>query len=220
MESGEKLQMFECNKCKKQFSEENETTHFRNSYYHLCRDCIDKNKIERQLIFYQTRLKTLPPIFKDIEDKYNMLERAREVKSENLYLYGATGSGKSVFATFILKENWKENKEGIFISFAPFIRKLQTNFEESDEEINYIKQYDGCLVIDDFGVPKTTDFVRLVSYEIIDYREQYLLQTIITSNFTLNQIDLCIDSRISSRITGMCGKNNILEFEGDKRINK
>jgi len=50
---------------------------------------------------------------------------------------------------------------------------------------------------------------------IINYREQNKLQTIITSNFTLDEIDKYIDRRISSRIAGMC---EIIRMSGDKRL--
>jgi len=42
------------------------------------------------------------------------------------------------------------------------------------------------------------------------------LPTIITSNFGLNEIDEMIDSRISSRISGMC---EVLQIKGkDRRL--
>jgi DNA replication protein DnaC len=50
---------------------------------------------------------------------------------------------------------------------------------------------------------------------IINYREQNKLQTIITSNFTLDEIDMYIDRRISSRIAGMC---EVVRMSGDKRL--
>jgi len=43
------------------------------------------------------------------------------------------------------------------------------------------------------------------------------MQTIITSNFTLDEIDMYIDRRISSRIAGMC---EVVRMSGDKRLNQ
>jgi DNA replication protein DnaC len=81
--------------------------------------------------------------------------------------------------------------------------------------VDEIKKYKQLIVLDDFGAEKMTDFVRQVSYLIINYREQNKLQTIITSNFTLDEIDMYIDRRISSRIAGMC---EVVRMSGDKRL--
>ena len=61
-----------------------------------------------------------------------------------------------------------------------------------------------------------TDFVKQIIYFIINEREQRCLTTIITSNFSLAQLDEHIDSRISSRIAGMC---KVIQLSGrDRRL--
>ena len=73
---------------------------------------------------------------------------------------------------------------------------------------------DKILFLDDLGAEKLTDFVRQITYFILNEREQNELTTVITSNFSLKQLDEQIDQRISSRIAGMC---EILKFTGDDR---
>ena len=167
---------------------------------------------------------SVPHRFRGLEDKFGINGKAQECKNKNLYLYGQTGAGKTVMAVFVmrilLRESNTEGNKNIckFISYPEFVFTMQSNFENAELWIKKISLYRGCLILDDFGGERLTDFARLVSYLIINHREQYNLQTIITSNYTLNEIDIMIDRRISSRIAGMCGKEGIIELSGDKRL--
>ena len=94
-------------------------------------------------------------------------------------------------------------------------------YKKSDESpFDYaedLANYYGLLILDDLGAEKITDFVKQITYYIINEREINCLQTIITSNFNLSQIDEMIDSRVSSRISAY----NILNFgKIDRRIQK
>jgi len=163
---------------------------------------------------YNKNLKVIPLIYRDAEDKYDIRKYIKDI-NKSLYLFGEAGSGKTFLATLILKDIWKNKKKGAFLSYPEFIFSIQTDYENKASLVDENKTFNGCLVIDDFGAEKMTDFVRQVSYLIINYREQNRLQTIITSNFTLDEIDKYIDRRISSRISGWC---KILKLSGDKRI--
>jgi len=183
----------------------NEYSEFENNkIVHIpCRECE-----------YKSKLINLPLIYRETEDKYNMQSQIKDI-NESLYLFGGAGSGKTFLATMILKKRWKNNLLGMFISYPEFIFSVQTDYENKVELVDKYKTFEGCLIIDDFGAEKMTDFVRQVSYLIINYREQNRLQIIITSNFTLDEIDQYVDRRISSRIGGMC---RIIKITGDKRI--
>ena len=83
------------------------------------------------------------------------------------------------------------------------------NLYKSEKESPYdraekIASFKGVLVIDDLGANKATEWVRQITYYIVNAREQEMLPIIITSNFSLEEIAEQIDSRISSRIAGMC----------------
>ena len=72
-----------------------------------------------------------------------------------------------------------------------------------------------CLVLDDLGAEKTTDWSFSVLYLIIDNRYNNYKKTIITSNFALNQLAGKLgDDRIPSRIRAMC---SIVKMDGDDR---
>ncbi len=72
------------------------------------------------------------------------------------------------------------------------------------------------LVIDDLGVEKSTDYVKQLTYFIINFRESNLLPTYITTNLPPDQLEKIIDQRIASRIAGMC---ELIRMDGpDQRI--
>lgn len=193
-----------CNKEENKSPEEEERYGERFLSY-VCLDC-----------YYKKENSKLPLIYRDVEDKYNFKEYIENL-NESLFLYGDSGSGKTFLSAMILKMIWKESGSGKFISYPEFIYSIQTDYENNAGTVDDIKKYQYCLVIDDFGAEKMTDFVRQISYLIINYREQNKLQTIITSNFTLDEIDKFVDRRVSSRIGGMC---KIIKMTGDKRIKK
>lgn len=180
-----------------------------------CIDCLNKKTSDRWLGDIH---KALPQKYWDIDT--DMLSLLASSQNKSLFINGNPGSGKTVFACSMAKETLKN---GIvkFVSYPAFIMELQSAFKADKENpfdiASEVAKFPGLLIIDDLGAEKITDFVRQITYFILNEREQWKLQTIITSNFSLPQLDEQIDARISSRIAGMC---KILKFTGkDRRIN-
>ena len=72
------------------------------------------------------------------------------------------------------------------------------------------------LILDDLGAEKTTDWALQSLYIIINKRLSEELQTIITSNLSLDELRDKIGDRIASRIAGMC---KIVKLTGrDRRL--
>lgn len=103
----------------------------------------------------------------------------------------------------LIKTAWK------FISFPKLIIQLQDLWRRGESEdtagsvlmeLSNVKR----LIIDDLGAEKLTDYARQSTYFLINEREQWDRLTYITTNFSLAQLDEQLDSRISSRIAGMC----------------
>lgn len=96
-----------------------------------------------------------------------------------------------------------------FISFPAFVMEIQDAWRRDEtEETAYARLKRVAqiprLIVDDLGAEKLTDYVRQATYYLINEREQWCHPTYITSNFTLRELDRQLDSRISSRIAGMC----------------
>lgn len=163
----------------------------------------------------------------DTDEKREIFEQAMEGKS--LFIHGGAGTGKT-FLSFIVAKYMTGIHEDIptpnkliksveYISFPSFIIELQSSFNEkinTFELLNDKAKNPNFLLIDDFGADGLTDFIRRIIYFLINERDLCGKQTIITSNYSLEEIDRQIDPRISSRIAGMC---EIINLTGkDRRI--
>jgi len=173
-------------------------------------------KILCRTIYY-----TIPLRFLKIRtDKQSLLESSID---KSLFITGKAGTGKSVFMANLAVKRMTTKQGNIeWISYPAFIMKLQGAFQKDRESpfdiAENIARHYGYLFIDDLGAEKLTDYVRQITYFIINEREQRVLPTVITSNFTLQEIAEQIDVRISSRIAGMC---EVLKFTGvDQRIKR
>jgi DNA replication protein DnaC len=179
-----------------------------------CPKCVNRRKATIEI------MRNIPRKYLSINtDKTRLLQ---DNLNCSLFVTGPAGTGKTVFSCSFLKEQFYLGRQGKFISYPSFIMELQNTFRFDDlSPFDYAKKialFEGVLVMDDLGAEKLTDFVRQTTYYILNEREQRCLQTAITSNFSLAQIDEQIDSRVSSRIAGMC---KVFKFEGkDRRISK
>jgi len=164
----------------------------------------------------------MPAKFRSIEcDKKDLV---RQGVNQSLFITGTSGVGKTVLMAGVVKELLKDKENKVkWISYSSFIMELQSMFRKEGETTPFemaeeVATYPGTLCIDDIGSEKMTVFVQQITYYIINYREQEMLHTLITSNFSLQQIDEQIDSRVSSRIGGMC---KIIKLTGkDRRLEK
>ena len=213
----------ECVVCGKEF-EYQEEQHEYSSYIPKRKHffCSEKCRMVRKEQVYRERFNILPLKFRDIDcDRKELVKQGND---QSMFITGNVGVGKTVLMAGIAKEILRDPKrEIIWVSYPGLIMELQSLFKRNDSITPYeraedIAQFDGILCIDDLGAEKITDFVRQITYYIINYREQECLQTLITSNFSLAEIDEQIDPRISSRIAGMC---KIVKLEGkDRRLQK
>jgi len=184
--------------------------------------CSNKCKEIYKEKLYRKRLTIIPIKFRDIEcDKPKIIKKGI---NQSMLITGGAGVGKTVLMAGIVKEILRDKeKKAEWISYPGFIMELQSLFKRDDditpfERAEEIASFPGTLAIDDIGAEKMTAFVQQITYYIINYREQEMLHTLITSNFSLQQIDEQIDTRISSRIGGMC---KIVKLTGkDRRLEK
>lgn len=179
--------------------------------------------------FLPNKHKNITPEMLDTTGKMDLFNQAME--GESFYLTGTPGTGKTFLGLLVAKYmtgkhqdlhgHVKINKAVQYISFPSFILQLQSSFNDKVDAFDLLNDQardPRFLLIDDFGAEGLTDFVRRAVYFMINERDLSGRQTIITSNYTIKQIDSQIDPRISSRIAGMC---SIVELGGeDRRIKK
>lgn len=140
--------------------------------------------------------------------------------SRSYFLTGVAGSGKtSIAIKFGLKWDTETQykQEVIFHKFKTLLDMARYSFDSSDQAYSYRRTLEDIktsplLIIDDIGTEKYTEFVDQMIYDLINYRYEWGLQTIFTSNFTLDEISKKYHERVASRILGMCGPQQVLEL--------
>jgi len=139
----------------------------------------------------------------------------QEKFQRGLFLYGPCGTGKTHIAVAILRRLVSKGIDPLFTSVPNMLfeirRAFQTTSSIKSTEEAYLKHYAGTpfLVLDDFGIEKTTDWNRQVLDYIIYERDNNRLPIIVTTNLSIGDIRQKIDARIASRLLDM---TTILHF--------
>ena len=152
-------------------------------------------------------------------------------EKDSFFVTGACGAGKTHVAIGMLKhfvkllpcENFKEidiftKTQAIFITAPELLMKIRRCFSLNECEETIVNKYSNVpfLVLDDLGVEKTTEWAHQTLYIILNNRYANYMQTIITSNLTIEEIGDKLGDRIASRIAGMC---KIVKLTGkDRRV--
>lgn len=145
---------------------------------------------------------------------------------KSYFFHGIAGSGKTSKSLFFVKKWLKllkipaelETENVKFVRFSDLVELSKSTFKEGYEGANSrgeIKEITKCrfLVLDDLGTEKNTEYVDKIIYDLINYRFEEELQTVFTSNYSLENITKNYHDRIASRITEICGKSGIIKFK-------
>jgi DNA replication protein DnaC len=174
-------------------------------------------KTWEEVIHPKVLVEFTPRLQKDIIEIPYKLEDIPEFGS--YYIYGKASSGKTLLAAHMYiqarKRQFLEAIKGkfIFVNTYDFFNELKNTFKKDDfpEDVVMDKYRSAAyLVLDDIGSTKFTDWQISVLQQLINYRYEYLLPTVFTSNLHLGDLGEAMgDDRIPSRIERMC--NEILE---------
>lgn len=127
---------------------------------------------------------------------------------KGMFLYGGTGCGKTHLAVATLQE-WVKHSGGMFFTLPNLLSLLRDNIrnkEQLDKIMDNVLSTE-LLVIDDMGTEKFSDWVGERMFQIINDRIINRRKLIITSNFSMEQLEARMEEqggRIMSRIAGMC----------------
>jgi DNA replication protein DnaC len=138
-------------------------------------------------------------------------------KTENLFLCGAIGTGKthlcSAIANYVLQAGLDVAylKTGTILDL---IREYKFNFDKAATVTHYeLKALYrvSLLIIDDLGTEVSSDFVREQLFYLFDERINYRLPWVISTNLLPNEIGAMYEDRLSDRILGT---SRVLKFTG------
>ena len=131
-----------------------------------------------------------------------------------LMLAGGFGTGKTTLATAAIKElAWERTKLGEevdmrWLKFYDFVRSVQSGYGDGTaDEIMRSVQRCSVLLLDDVGDLERgaeTDNKRDLLYQVVDFRNDYLLPTVFTSNLLPADLATQFGQRTFERIMEMC----------------
>lgn len=134
-------------------------------------------------------------------------------KKNSIYISGNVGAGKTHLATAISNRLLQQGIDVEYFEYRERITKIKQVLTDNKEYNNLTKCKEiKVLFIDDLFKGKISESDINIMYEIINYRYQMNLATIITSEKSLIDV-LKIDSAIGSRIAEMCCKTLTIKAE-------
>ena len=143
-------------------------------------------------------------------------ERAKHLNpaTENLYLWGACGVGKTHLVSATARRCFEETLSVMILRAAQLSRKVR--MKDPDQEQAIIDGFVNTefLVLDDLGTGADTLFSRQIIQEILDGRDSSdRAGLVITSKYSLDALAAKFgDDTISSRLAGMC---RVVEVTGN-----
>jgi DNA replication protein DnaC len=133
-----------------------------------------------------------------------------------LLLTGPVGSGKTFLACCIANALLAQNKTLLFVVVPDLLDQIRATYDAArqktvtESELLDTAREVPLLILDDLGAHNYTDWTRNKIFTIINYRLNYLLPTIITSNINLEDLEEYLGERTTSRIFEMCRPYRLL----------
>ena len=139
---------------------------------------------------------------------HRYVEQWQTMRSENLglLLWGGVGTGKSFLAGCIANALMELEVPVRMTSFSRIMNELNNSFSGRNEVVDRLCCFP-LLIIDDFGMERSTEYALEQVYNIVDSRYRSRKPLIVTTNLTLDEIRHPQDTahaRIYDRILEMC----------------
>ena len=172
----------------------------------------------------------------DFPNKVYFPVLTRWTKGESGFLHGDTGTGKTHFAVALLRAKLEfdeftyteddgrftviEPKTPKFTTVPQLLQEIRGTFGDNERTDRLIETYQkaDCLVLDDLGAEKSSDWSLEILYLIIDSRYSGLRQLLVTSNLHMDEIATKLGDRVASRLSGL---GFVIELQGkDRRVSR
>jgi len=137
-------------------------------------------------------------------------------RKPSIFLYGSFGTGKTGLAVSLLHEYVEIRTEAaLFLTVPNLLDRIRETYgphavATERELIEQVKTVP-LLVLDDLGAERVTDWVAEKLFTIINHRHDEDLETVFTSNLSLEELAGHIGERTTWRIVEMC---EVLKIDG------
>lgn len=160
------------------------------------------------LLSHMTFAKFMPEGLGLTPDKQKNLRRAFEWASEYarnphgwLLMKGGYGCGKTHLAAAIANERLLKGQPALFIVVPDLLDYLRATYSPNSE-VSYDERFDSIrssplLILDDLGSQSATPWAQEKLFQLLNYRYNAQLPTVLTMNKELEEIDLRLRSRLA-----------------------
>ena len=160
----------------------------------------------------------------NLEKAFNLARMFAESPENWLVFMGVNGCGKTHLAAAIVNYRYKQGKPALFVVVPEFLDHLRSAFNP-ESKITYDRLFEGVktaplLVLDDFGEQTSTPWAQEKLYQVINYRYNACLPTVITTVMMLDEMDARIRSRFIDHKICTAFHINVPDYRGDRPVSK
>jgi DNA replication protein DnaC len=160
-------------------------------------------ELQKEMTFerFDWRRANLPPEQRqNLEKAFNLAVSFAESPEGWLVFQGENGCGKTHLAAAIVNYRYQAGEPALFVVVPDFLDHLRSAFNP-ESKVSYDQLFEmvktaPLLVLDDFGEQTTTPWAQEKLYQVMNYRYNAKLPTIITTRCSLDEIDSPIGSRL------------------------
>jgi DNA replication protein DnaC len=136
-----------------------------------------------------------------------------------LVFMGVNGCGKTHLAAAIANYLRRESKSVLFIVVTDLLDYLRSTFNP-ESRVTYDELFEKTkkapvLILDDFGEQAATSWAQEKLYQLINYRYNARLATVITTCLSLDEIESRISSRMVDPSLSLVLRINAPDYRGD-----
>lgn len=118
-----------------------------------------------------------------------------------LILTGGYGTGKTHLAAAIANNLIEKGVMVLFDTYIGHLDRLKKEMD-SDEPKGYLDKMKSMpmLIIDDLGKEKKSEWSQQILFDVLNYRYEHYLPTVITTNMTPKEIPKYVEGAVASRL--------------------
>ena len=167
------------------------------------------------------RVNLLPEQRQNLEEVYRLAIDFARAPDGWLVLQGVTGCGKTHLAAAIANEHRRAGKPVLFVVVPDFLDHLRSAFNP-ESKVSYDQLFESVkttplLILDDFGEQATTPWAQEKLYQVINYRYNARLATVITTRCSMDEIDSPVSSRFVDPKISLVFNIIAPDYRGDLR---
>jgi len=171
---------------------------------------------------FDWRRVNLPPdIRQNLEAAYRVALDFAKSPDGWVVFQGVTGCGKTHLAAAIANYRLQAGKPALFQVVSELLDHLRSTFSP-ESKVSYDQFFESVkntplLILDDFGEHATTPWAKEKLYQIINHRYNARLATVITTRYSLEELDSPISSRFVDPKISMVFLITAPDYRGDIR---